>query len=161
MKEGFVNPRDLDRNFSPSDLMVTLPADSSQMAAIATADRGKDFILIGPPGAGKSQTISNMIGRLLAKGKTMLFVSEKTAALEVVYQRLNKAGLGRFCLELHSNKAKKADVLKQIGAAWQAATEDLQTAWQQRADTLLRLRNSLNDLVDQPHKKHELTAGLP
>ena len=158
--EGFVDPRQLDQIYSPSDLLVTLPADSSQMAAVATADRGKDFVLIGPPGTGKSQTISNIIGHLLGKGKTVLFVSEKTAALEVVYNRLVKVGLGRFCLELHSNKAKKADVLKQLGLAWEAGTLELQTAWKQKADTLLVLRNRLNQLVNHLHKKHRngLTA---
>ena len=89
-------PRQLDRDYKPSDLLVSLPADSSQMAAIATADRGKDFVIIGPPGTGKSQTISNLIGHLLGKGKTVLFVSEKTAALEVVHRRLTQTGLGRF-----------------------------------------------------------------
>ena len=61
------------------------------MAAIAAADKGKDFVIIGPPGTGKSQTISNLIGHLLGKGKTVLFVSEKTAALEVVYGRLDQS----------------------------------------------------------------------
>src|SRR5690606_22783709 len=60
--EGFVDRNEIDRSFKPSDLLTPLPADSSQMAAIATADRGKDFIIIGPPGTGKSQTIAQ-VGR--------------------------------------------------------------------------------------------------
>ncbi|MCY3822989.1 MAG: hypothetical protein OXG62_03865, partial [Nitrospinae bacterium] len=82
----FAEPKQLDNDYKPSDLFTTLPADSSQMAAVATADKGKDFVIIGPPGTGKSQTISNLIGHLLGKGKTVLFASEKTAALEVVYR---------------------------------------------------------------------------
>ena len=85
---AFVEPSRLDGDYEPSDLLTPLPADSSQMAAIATADRGKDFVVIGPPGMGKSQTIANLIAHLLGKQKTVLFVSEKMAALEVVYRRL-------------------------------------------------------------------------
>ncbi len=151
---GFIDPRQLDRDYKPSDLLTSLPADSSQMAAIATADGGKDFVIIGPPGTGKSQTISNLIGHLLGKRKTVLFVSEKTAALEVVHRRLGQMGLDRFCLELHSNKARKADVLKQLKVAWDAAGLESEADWKQKADELLTLRDRLNRLVDHLHQKH-------
>ena len=150
---GFVGPRQLDRDYKPSDLLTSLPADSSQMAAIATADSGKDFVIIGPPGTGKSQTISNLIGHLLGKRKTVLFVSEKTAALEVVHRRLAQMGLDRFCLQLHSNKARKADVLEQLKAAWEAAGRGSEADWKQKADELQLLRDRLNRLVDHLHKK--------
>ena len=156
----FADPRQLDSDYKPSDLLTTLPADSSQMAAIATADRGMNFVIIGPPGTGKSQTISNLIGHLLGKGKTVLFVSEKTAALEVVYRRLAQIGLDRFCLELHSNKARKADVLKQLEAAWKTAGLNSETDWKQKADDLLVMRDRLNHLVNRLHEKRRngLTA---
>ena len=152
-KEGFVNPGHLDRDYKPSDLLTPLSADSSQMSAIATADRGKDFVIIGPPGTGKSQTIANLIAHLLGTGKTVLFLSEKTAALNVVFDRLKKIGLGRFCLELHSNKALKADVLRQLGVAWKRANLESQEKWQQRAEEFLVLRDRLNCLVDRLHQK--------
>ncbi|WP_419941177.1 DUF4011 domain-containing protein [Candidatus Palauibacter sp.] len=156
---SFVERRRLDRDYKPSDLLTALPADSSQMAAIAAADKGKDFVIIGPPGTGKSQTISNLIGHLLGKGKTVLFVSEKTAALEVVYRRLDQIGLGRFCLELHSNKARKTDVLKQLEAARDAAEIEPED-WQRKAEELLSSRDRLNRLVDHLHRKRKngLTA---
>ncbi len=159
-KEGFVNPRHLDRDYKPSDLLTPLSADSSQMSAIATADRGKDFVIIGPPGTGKSQTIANLIAHLLGTGKTVLFLSEKTAALNVVFDRLKKIGLGRFCLELHSNKARKADVLKQLGKAWKRADLQSKAKWQQRAEDIRALRDRLNRLVDHLHRKRSngLTA---
>ena len=159
-KEGFVNPRHLDRDYKPSDLLTPLPADSSQMSAIATADRGKDFVIIGPPGTGKSQTIANLITHLLGTGKAVLFLSEKTAALNVVFDRLKKIGLGRFCLELHSNKARKADVLRQLGKAWKRADLQSKAKWQQRAEELRVLRDRLNCLVDHLHRKRRngLTA---
>ncbi len=149
----FVAADRLDRDFSPSDLLAPLPADSSQMAAIATADRGKDFIIIGPPGTGKSQTISNMIAHLLGKGKTVLFVSEKTAALNVVHRRLANIGLGRFCLELHSNKAKKTKVLAQLAAAWAAGHEKTADTWAEEAENLKKIRDRLNRVVDYMHTK--------
>ena len=150
----FVEPRQLDREYEPSDLLTPLPADSSQMAALATADRGKDFVMIGPPGTGKSQSISNLIAHLLGKKKTVLFVSEKTAALEVVYRRLDKIGLSRFCLELHSNKARKADVLNQLRSSWDAASLKSDDEWEKRAKELRTLRDRLNRVVDKLHKKH-------
>ena len=144
----------LDRDYQPADLLVPLPADASQMAAIATADLGKSFIIIGPPGTGKSQTISNLIAHMLGKGKTVLFVSEKTAALEVVYRRLRDIGLSRFCLELHSNKASRVDVIQQIGQELESADGQAEHQWQEKAEQLRRLRDKLNRFVDRMHKRH-------
>lgn len=146
----FVEGGDIDRKYHPSDLLTPLPADASQMASIATADKGKDFIVIGPPGTGKSQTISNLIAHMLGQGKTVLFVSEKTAALEVVHRRLKDIGLGRFCLELHSNKASKADVLTQLRDAWNHAYTATD-AWEREAERLRALRDRLNCVVDRLH----------
>ncbi len=151
---AFVERDEIDRNFRPADFLVPLLADSSQMAAIASADRGKDFVIIGPPGTGKSQTISNLIAHLLGKGKTVLFVSEKIAALNVVYRRLDEIGLGRFCLELHSNKARKIDVLNQLKEAWSTGLAKAEDAWEAEANTLLSLRDRLNKLVNQLHHRH-------
>jgi very-short-patch-repair endonuclease len=150
----FVEAVDLDRSFAPADLFTPLPADSSQMAAVATADRGKDFVIIGPPGTGKSQTIGNLIAHMLGKGKKVLFVSEKTAALEVVHRRLKEIGLGSFCLELHSNKAKKADVLEQLRTSWSKASQSSADEWQQESVRLKSLRDRLNAMVNTLHKRH-------
>ena len=111
---AFPSPKRLDLEFGPEQTFCPLPADSSQLSAVMAAVRGKDFVLIGPPGTGKSQTISNLIAQCLAEGKRVLFVSEKIAALDVVYRRLREVGLGEFCLELHSSKARKLDVLAQL-----------------------------------------------
>jgi very-short-patch-repair endonuclease len=148
---SFVEASEIDRKFGPADLLTPLPADSSQMAAIATADRGKDFIIIGPPGTGKSQTISNLIAHILGKKKTVLFVSEKTAALEVVFRRLKKIGLGRFCLELHSNKARKADVLEQLRNSWEVARAIKPETWAAEAQRLRELRDQLNLVLERLH----------
>ncbi|WOX05960.1 DUF4011 domain-containing protein [Microbulbifer pacificus] len=156
----FVDPGDIDREYTPADLLTPLPADSSQMSAIATADRGKDFVIIGPPGTGKSQTISNLIAHMLGTGKRVLFVSEKTAALEVVHRRLKDIGLGQFCLELHSNKAKKADVLEQLRSSWDSFSQSGVQNWQVEAERLKTLRDRLNQVVNALHKprRNGLTA---
>ena len=159
-KIAFVDAAEIDRRYKPSDLLAPLPADSSQMAAIATADAGKDFVIIGPPGTGKSQTISNLIAHLLGKDKTVLFVSEKTAALEVVYRRLKDIGLGQFALELHSNKARKLDVLAQLRSAWEFHTSADAATWKKEAEKLKQLRDQLNLVVNQLHlrRRNGMTA---
>lgn len=96
------------------ELNSVMDADSSQIEAIEMAKSGQSFVLQGPPGTGKSQTISNIIAECLSDGKKILFVSEKLAALNVVYDKLKQAGLSEFCLELHSHKANKKDVIANI-----------------------------------------------
>jgi len=91
-------------------------ADSSQHSALIDVLEGKNLVINGPPGTGKSQTITNIIAAALSKGKKVLFVSEKLAALEVVRHRLDHAGLGHFCLELHSHKTQKKKFLEDIQA---------------------------------------------
>ncbi|MFW5949824.1 MAG: DUF5797 family protein [archaeon] len=102
---------ELDEVVDPIDTYQVLDADSSQQEAIEAAKRGKSFVLQGPPGTGKSQTIANIIAEKLAAGEHVLFVSEKQAALNVVKNRLDDVGLGRFCLEIHGEKATNTDVL--------------------------------------------------
>ena len=96
------------------ELHSVVDADSSQIEAIEMAKTGKSFVLQGPPGTGKSQTITNIIAECLDDGKKVLFVSEKLAALNVVYDKLKQAGLAEFCLQLHSHKANKKDVIADI-----------------------------------------------
>ena len=96
------------------ELHSVVDADSSQIEAIEMAKYGKSFVLQGPPGTGKSQTITNIIAECLSDGKKVLFVSEKRAALNVVYEKLKSVGLSDFCLELHSHKANKKDVIADI-----------------------------------------------
>lgn len=89
-------------------------ADSSQHSAIIDVLDGKSLVIEGPPGTGKSQSITNLIAAAISDGKRVLFVAEKLAALEVVKSRLDRAGLGDFCLELHSHKTQKRQFLNSI-----------------------------------------------
>lgn len=97
------------------DTFMVVDADSSQQDAIMLAKNGVSFVMQGPPGTGKSQTITNIIAQGLADGKKILFVSEKMAALEVVYKRMMEVYLADFCLPLHSHKADKKKVLEELG----------------------------------------------
>jgi hypothetical protein len=89
---------ELDR-LDPKEVFQVLDADSSQQLCIQYALAGQSFVMHGPPGTGKSQTIANMIAEFIARGKSILFVSEKMAALEVVYSRLRARNLDDYCLE--------------------------------------------------------------
>jgi very-short-patch-repair endonuclease len=148
---AFPLPANLDREFSPEQTFCPLPADSSQLSAVMAAVRGKDFVLIGPPGTGKSQTISNLIAQCLAEGKRVLFVSEKIAALDVVFRRLREVKLGEFCLELHSSKARKLDVLAQLKASWESTGAIDPEQWRAEAQRLKALRDELNLYVERLH----------
>ncbi len=86
------------------ELHNVLDADSSQIEAIKMVKSGKSFVLQGPPGTGKSQTIANIIAECLCDKKNVLFVSEKSAALNVVYEKLKETGLADLCLQLYSDK---------------------------------------------------------
>ena len=97
-----------------AEMPLIYDADSSQHSAIIDVKNGKNLVINGPPGTGKSQTITNIIATAIASKKKVLFVSEKLAALEVVKQRLERAGLGDFCLELHSHKTQKKQLLDNI-----------------------------------------------
>ena len=104
----------LDEKFPAKQLIHVTDADSSQAVAIEEALAGKNLVIQGPPGTGKSQTITNLIAAAVQRGKRVLFIAEKMAALNVVNSRLNKARLSSVCLELHSRKAAKTQVLEQI-----------------------------------------------
>lgn len=148
------NKKPLDDDVRYGDLFCPLSYDSSQLAAIVSAERGSSFVLYGPPGTGKSQTITNLIANSLAKGKRVLFVAEKRVALEVVCNRLNKIGLGKFCLELHSNKSGKSEVIAQFREVLGANKHEIDTTWKELSVSLQNLRNSLNSFVRYLHKRY-------
>ncbi len=149
----FTRPEEMDSKCHPKNTYLPMSCDSTQMAAVIAASEGMDFVIKGPPGTGKSQTIANIISHLLAIGKKVLFVSEKTAALDVVYRRLREVGLGKFCLELHSSKARKTDVIAQLDRAWQSRYPRISN-WDREAERLMGLRENLNTYVRQLHKTY-------
>jgi hypothetical protein len=134
-----------DKESVPDLPELVVDADSSQHSALIDAARGLDLVIEGPPGTGKSQTITNLIAGALASGKTVLFVSEKLAALEVVRRRLDESGLGIFCLELHSHKTRKDTLLADLAARL-------------RAQGTFKAPRQLDDLINAAeHKKRQLS----
>ncbi|MBQ9165525.1 MAG: AAA family ATPase, partial [Oscillospiraceae bacterium] len=142
------------------EALLPIPADASQLFAIQAAGRGESFVLHGPPGTGKSQTITALIANALAKGKTVLFVAEKMAALEVVQNRLEKIGLDPFCLELHSNKSRKRDVLDQLKKATEVTKETSLEEYLQRAEQISALRAELDDYAQALHTPQNCGMSL-
>ena len=148
-----IQPHELDERFSPKEVFCPRSADSSQLAAVMAAAAGQDFVLEGPPGTGKSQTISNIIAHCMAEGKRVLFVAEKRTALDVVYNRLKEEGLEAFCLQLHSNKTGKTEVLAQFKSALELGEPESVSEWNRSANDLERSRNKLNEYVLVLHTK--------
>jgi very-short-patch-repair endonuclease len=147
-----LRPHELDDSLGFEQIYCPMSSDSSQLAATLAAANGKNFVMNGPPGTGKSQTITNIIAHCLAEGKRILFVAEKRAALEVVHHRLSQIGLGPFCLELHSNKSGKAEVLRQFGEAINYVEQKPSDEWKILADRLNGLRHELNSYVKELHR---------
>jgi very-short-patch-repair endonuclease len=145
---------ELDATISPAELFMPLTADSSQIAVVVASARGCNFVLDGPPGTGKSQTIANMIAHNLSIGKRVLFVAEKMAALEVVHRRLREKGIAEFCLEVHSNKTSKMDILQQLDRAWNTRSDLTLEEWTRETDRLWTLRNRLNGVCERLHHRH-------
>ncbi|MCF7853782.1 MAG: DUF3320 domain-containing protein [Candidatus Pacebacteria bacterium] len=149
-----LSPDRVDEELAPTEIFCPVDADSSQMTAVAAAAAGQTFVLHGPPGTGKSQTITNLIAHALAADKTVLFVSEKNAALDVVFERLKRIGLDRFSLELHSNKARKREVVEKLAEPLGMAKIREPAEWLQEAHALQQMREELNAYVKVLHKRH-------
>ena len=134
--------------------------DSTQLKAILKCGRGESFILDGPPGTGKSQTIVNMIVNAFYHGKTVLFVAEKKAALDVVADRLRKLGdsktennLGRFCLELHSNKANKAEFFEKLKTSMELGMTKNPEEFAQKCKELEQKRDAVLQTINKMHQR--------
>ncbi|MFE2473634.1 DUF4011 domain-containing protein [Streptomyces mirabilis] len=153
-------PTDTDRIDEiqpPEKAPLVLDADSSQRQCVAAAIEGRSFVMDGPPGTGKSQTITNMIAGLLEQGRTVLFVSEKAAALDVVRNRLSDVGLDDYVMALHSNNTGRKQVAQELGQALQAPPRTLSGG--ARAD-LQRARQLRQELSGYAAAMNESRPGL-
>lgn len=142
---------DHDNNSKPIDTFQVVDADSSQQDAILLSKRGISFVLQGPPGTGKSQTITNIISEAIADGKKVLFVSEKMAALKVVYNRLASVGLSDYCFTLHSHKANKKEILRELASSISIDRKKVTDEALTQLQTLERKREELNEYQKQLH----------
>ncbi len=146
----------------PTDVLTPLSCDSSQYSAVAEASLGTSFVLHGPPGTGKSQTITNIIANALHGGKRVLFVAEKQAALQVVKKRLSDIGIGDFCLELHSGKnVDKADIVRSIeNTLALKPTADVDEKFNADGQAVAELRKTVSEPLKALHKKRGLGISV-
>jgi len=145
------DPQELDKKTSPDTSFLVADADSSQLVCIEAVKAGSNLVIQGPPGTGKSQTITNLISEFIARGKSVLFVSEKMAALEVVFQRLQNASLGHFCLQLHSHRANKREVIQGLYKTYGEQLQPKKGLTDFEAKQLVERRKKLNDYVHSLH----------
>ena len=145
-----VREMDLDASYPPESTSLVVDADSSQLRAIAATAKGYSVVIEGPPGTGKSQTITNIIGAALSAGKSVLFVAEKMAALQVVHRRLTESGLGAFCLELHSSNGNKRTVMNELKAALDASLQGVASPTG-ATYRLPKVRSTLSDYAQAVH----------
>lgn len=142
------------------DAYLPVTVDSSQLRAIKMAAEGVSFVLHGPPGTGKSQTITAMIANALAKGKKVLFVAEKMAALEVVQKRLKLLGIQDFCLELHSNKSTKKAVLDQLKHSLELVVGEKKPSYDQKLDEIRKIKAELDGYAQALHIERRFGKSL-
>lgn len=147
----------LDLVFPPSRLSSILDTDATQRQAIIAAKEGHSFVIDGPPGSGKSQTIANIIAEVIGDGRCVLFVSEKAAALEVVQNRLDEAGLGSFLLPLHSQKISRKDFANLLR---KAVTERARAGSRLTATQLERLDTNQKSLSSYVAAVNEIRVPL-
>lgn len=150
----------VDVKLTTRDVFHVMDADSSQIAVIEDVKNGRDLVVEGPPGTGKSQTIVNLIAELLARGNTVLFVSEKMAALEVVKGRLDSVGLGEFCLELHSRKSNKKDVLEKLESVLRNP-KPVELSLDNDLTTIEELKTNLDEYVSLLHSPYGKIRWTP
>jgi very-short-patch-repair endonuclease len=97
-----------------SKLNFVMQSDASQDAILLEAQRVPCVVVRGPPGTGKSQVIVNLISNALWKGEKVLLVCQKRAALDVVFQRLDKVGLSEYAVLLHDERADRPDAYRRL-----------------------------------------------
>lgn len=149
----------IDSVIKPGDVRFVKDADSSQTEAILEVREGSNLVIQGPPGTGKSQTITNIIAELIGQKKTVLFVAEKMAALEVVKRRLDESHLGDAVLELHSHKATKQSVLKELGRTLDQG-RPLTKVGEEDLESLKGLQDALNQYCEAVSSSAG-ASGLP
>jgi len=167
LADGFAGGDDLvdeDANIDPlippAEMLHILDCDSSQALAIHEVRRGKNLVIQGPPGTGKSQTIANIIAAAVKDGKSVLFVAEKMAALDVVKRRLDDRGVGDACLELHSNKTSKRAVLEELRRTWELGAPKAPSHGS-LFDRLTEARDKLNAHVQRLHERDPASGLTP
>lgn len=150
--ESATEGKNADEIDTMKDFAAPLPYDSTQLKAILEAGKKNSFILDGPPGTGKSQTIVNMIVNAFYQGKTVLFVAEKQAALDVVRNRLKSLGLDRFALQLYSPKESKQSLFKQLGTSMDLGKQTGQGDFEGNCASIEKEKAAINEELKKLHQ---------
>ena len=159
-ERNFDSDEDIDLNsINSTETYNVVDADSSQLAVLEEAKKGKNLVVEGPPGTGKSQTIVNLIAELMARGQKVLFVSEKKAALDVVKTRLDSVGLGEGCLELHGKNSNKKEFLNELERTLKINTVELPD--ESDFKNLDYLKDDLDTYVNTLHTIYKNTELTP
>jgi very-short-patch-repair endonuclease/DNA polymerase III delta prime subunit len=162
--EKIYDEEEIDQIIDPKNYYHILDADSSQEIAIQSAISGKSFVLQGPPGTGKSQTITNIITELIARNKKVLFVAEKKAALDVVYNNLKKIGLNDYALPIHNSKLDKKVVLRELSNTLEKGQEAIEVDQKFSNDQVDKFINSKAQLIEYPkvilQKRYPINKSL-
>lgn len=161
-KNQFVDPVTATSDIDLDELnaAVPVPADSSQLRAVADAVAGRTFVLEGPPGTGKSQTITNLLAYAMAAGRRVLFVAEKRAALDVVKKRLETVGLGELSLDLHDKSARPAAVRAQIKQALELRVSHDEDLLRTKLQAVESSRRTLARYADRLHEENSVGHSL-
>lgn len=138
---------DFPQNNERLNPLLISKVDSSQYAAICKALQCPSLVIKGPPGTGKSQTITNLIAASMARGENVLFVADKQAALNVVYSRLQEAGLGEFCLELHSHQATRIGVIDSLKKRLEISAIEQSTHLEEKLKQIQEIHHALNQYI--------------
>ena len=163
-------PRSVDQELPPtpplSDRYDVVPCDPTQATSIAQARAGSSYIVQGPPGTGKSQTITNLIADFAARGKRVLFVCEKRAAIDVVFARLRQCGLGDLCCLIHDSQADKKSFVMDLKDTYESFLDQksrLKKVQSDRTARVTRVHSALKPLEEFSDAMRESTyrAGLP
>lgn len=149
----------LDEKLVPADIIQVVDADASQTKVIEEVRSGRNLVVEGPPGTGKSQTITNIIASAVADGKRVLFMAEKMAALNVVHGKLKSVGLDATCLELHSRFANKKAVHQEIRKTLTSGRAV--PSMPDEPNDLLQVRDLLNKSTSLLHRKLDDTGETP
>ena len=161
--DGIPNEEEVSNHQETADLPIVMDSDSTQYAALLAGQKGVSVVIQGPPGSGKSQTITNLIAVALAAGKRVLFVAQKLPALQVVQRRLESVELASFCLPLFSDKARVTEMHKHFATS--ARLRESNYNWRRNLDNpVVAQAKKLNDhaarLRDQPTGFNQSACSL-
>ncbi|WP_332734172.1 AAA domain-containing protein [Flavihumibacter sp.] len=152
-----------DHSFDPNDPSLwhhVITADPTQTRAIIQSRSGNSYIIQGPPGTGKSQTITNLIADFVARGKSVLFVCEKRAALDVVYHRLKQNGLDELCCYIHDSQGDKREFIRSLRSTYEDFSKNRMDLKAVKANRQLLL-GKLQDQLQVLQQFHQASTTEP